>query len=106
MSRFGNTTSGAFKLLSGGDDGIRTHDTLFKVCSFSKRVPSAARPRLHAPDMPDDAVTCKRDRRAATKTGLGLFFTRNKTAKGYRETVEPVQICSVAAVESQENRAV
>ena len=43
----------------GGDGGIRTLDTLFKVCSFSKRVPSAARPRLHAPDMPDDAVTCK-----------------------------------------------
>jgi len=56
--------------------------------------------------MPDDAVTCKQDRRAATKTSLGLFFTRNKTAKGYRETVEPVQICSFAAAVSPENRAV
>ncbi len=31
---------------AGGDGGIRTLDTHFWVCSFSKRVPSAARPRL------------------------------------------------------------
>ena len=41
-----------FRRWNGGDGGIRTLDTLFKVCSFSKRVPSAARPRLHRPDMP------------------------------------------------------
>ena len=34
--------------ISGGVDGIRTHDTPFEVCSFSKRVPSASRPRLRA----------------------------------------------------------
>ena len=33
-------------LCSGGDDGIRTHGTLLGVRSFSKRVPSASRPRL------------------------------------------------------------
>src|ERR1700679_3916544 len=44
----------------GGDGGIRTLDTLFKVCSFSKRVPSAARPHLlwHK-DMPH-AVACRK----------------------------------------------
>jgi hypothetical protein len=35
--------------MGGGDGGIRTLDTPFGVCSFSKRVPSAARPRLRRP---------------------------------------------------------
>jgi hypothetical protein len=36
---------------NGGDGGIRTLDTPFGVCSFSKRVPSAARPRLRRPSI-------------------------------------------------------
>ena len=34
---------------NGGDGGIRTLETLLGVCSFSKRVPSASRPRLPRP---------------------------------------------------------
>jgi uncharacterized protein (DUF2147 family) len=38
--------SGLDNLAAGGDGGIRTLETPFEVCSFSKRVPSASRPRL------------------------------------------------------------
>lgn len=47
--------------LSGGDGGIRTLDTLFKVCSFSKRVPSAARPRLRCPVSRGEALYARED---------------------------------------------
>ncbi len=54
--------------VGGGDGGIRTLDTLFKVCSFSKRVPSAARPRLHRLDMPY-AVTRRKSLRNFPRFG-------------------------------------
>ena len=66
---------------AGGDGGIRTLDTLFKVCSFSKRVPSAARPRLHAPDMPDDAVACKSGSIGYRERLIPLFIMHGKTVK-------------------------
>ena len=59
--------------LFGGDGGIRTLDTLFKVCSFSKRVPSAARPRLHRPDMPH-AMTHRKSLSAFIVSSIDWFF--------------------------------
>ena len=59
----------------GGDGGIRTLDTLFKVCSFSKRVPSAARPRLHRPDMPH-AMTHRKSLSAFIVSSIDWFFVR------------------------------
>ena len=59
----------------GGDGGIRTLDTLFKVCSFSKRVPSAARPRLHRLDMPY-ALTGRKSPRCFSQLALNLIEFR------------------------------
>lgn len=38
----------AFQKILGGELGIRTLDTVFTACSFSRRVPSTARPTLRS----------------------------------------------------------